>query len=99
MIAHPLRGSRAASDQINLLHTAFFFFSFCFVFQIQLTSVTSTLLTQITFLAPISFVHTGKEHAPAAPGPQGGATVPVWERRCLLSAVWLGKVRLHSLQM
>lgn len=25
--------------------------------------------------------------------------VPVWERRCLLRAVWLGKVRLHSLQM
>lgn len=25
MIAHPLRRSRATSDQINLLHTAFFF--------------------------------------------------------------------------
>lgn len=99
MIAHPLSRSRASSDRINLLHTAFFLF--CFVFHIRATSATSTLFMQITFLPPSSVLGLGTDHVAVAPAlsPQGDAAVPVWERRCLLSAVWLGKVRLHSLQM
>lgn len=97
MIAHPLRRSRATSGRINLLHAAFFLL-FCF----SNPSHFSHLHTFNTnHLSSPYFFLTVKEHVPAAPAPSphGGAAVPVWERRCLLSAVWLGKVRLHSLQM
>lgn len=96
MITHPLRGSRATSDQINLLHTAFFFFSlFCFSNPTHFSHLHAFNKNHLS--SPYFFRTQGEGAYPR--GPRGGAAIPVWERRCLLSAVWLGKVRLHSLQM
>lgn len=80
MIAHPLRRSRATSDQINLLHTAFFFL-FCFSNPSHFGHLHAFLI-QTTSLPPISFSGVGKEHVPAAPAPSPrrtcvGAQVPL----------------------